>query len=688
MSFDPVTPGHLRRRAVIYIRQSSPHQVLTNRESLRLQYALRQRARELGWRDADIEVIDCDLGRSGAAAEHRVGFKDLVARVTLGEIGLILSVDVTRLTRNCSDWYPLLDLCGYRDCLIADREGAYDPGTQNGRLLLGLKGTISEMELHTPRARLTAGLLNKARRGELALTLPVGLVRDPTGAVVKNPDREVQARVALVFSTFLEKRSTGKVLRSFVAGGLTLPRRDRYGDAVWRPPTGHAIRAILTNPAYAGAFVYGRTQTRRPPPPGARPTTRFRPRAEWRIMVKDVYPAYVDWATFERIEAILRDNHADYTRNQTRGIPRQGGALLHGIVWCGACGHKITVQYKGRTRYICNQLHRALGAPRCQNIRSDPVDAAVAAAFLEAVAPAELEAWERADAARHRADEALRKAAAQQVERLRYRAALAERQFNRVDPDNRLVAAELERRWEAALRELRDAEQALAGRTGGHDRPAPPSAEIRAAFAGVVGRLPDLWRDPRLSHAHRKALLRCLVDKVVLERVAPDRVAARIIWRGGADTTLTVDTSARALRDLSGIVAMEARVAELARAGLPDAEIASLLAREGFRSPLRDLVLTSTVRKLRLRAGILRWPEGRRRRRAVPGWLTVPQLAERLEVEPAWIHHRIRNGTVAVPRDRSTRMYLFPDAAETVAAFRSLTTGQLKHLDFCHAGRS
>src|SRR4051812_24001547 len=219
-----VTARHLSRKAVVYIRQSHPHQVLSNQESLRLQYALRQRACDLGWRE--VEVVDVDLGLSGAAAEHRRGFKDLIARVTLGEVGIILSYDVTRLTRNCSDWYPLLDLCGYRECLIADRDGVYDPGTQNGRLLLGLKGTISEMELHTLRARLTAGLLSKARRGELALRLPAGLARDPTGAVVKSPDREVQARIALVFATFLEKRSAAKVLRTLLAEGLALPRRD------------------------------------------------------------------------------------------------------------------------------------------------------------------------------------------------------------------------------------------------------------------------------------------------------------------------------------------------------------------------------------------------------------------------------------------------------------------------------
>src|SRR5215217_322423 len=226
MTSDLVMPRHLCRKAVIYVRQSTPHQVLSNQESLRLQYALRQRARDLGWNDADIEVIDADLGQSGAAAEHRLGFKDLIARVTLGEVGLILSYEVTRLARNCLDWYPLLDLCGYRQCLIGDRDGVYDAGSANGRLLLGLKGTISEVELHTLRGRLTAGLLSKAERGDLALALPAGLVRGAQGAVTKDPDHAVQGCVALVFSSFLEQRSAAKVMRSLRARGLNLPRRE------------------------------------------------------------------------------------------------------------------------------------------------------------------------------------------------------------------------------------------------------------------------------------------------------------------------------------------------------------------------------------------------------------------------------------------------------------------------------
>src|SRR3954447_21530109 len=244
---------HLARRAVIYIRQSTPHQVLTNQESLRLQYDLRRRALDLGWREEDVEVIDSDLGLSGAAAAHRAGFKDLIARVTLGQVGIVLSSEVTRLARNCSDWYPLLDLCGYRHCLIGDRDGVYDPGSANGRLLLGLKGTISEVELHTLRGRLTAGLLSKAERGELTLLLPTGLVRGASGVVTKHPDCEVQARIGLVFSAFLELGSVGKVIRWFRDRGLTLPRLDRFGEVVWRTPSEGMIASVLKNPAYAGA---------------------------------------------------------------------------------------------------------------------------------------------------------------------------------------------------------------------------------------------------------------------------------------------------------------------------------------------------------------------------------------------------------------------------------------------------
>ena len=501
MRSELITDRHLARCAVIYVRQSSPHQVLTNQESLRLQYDLRQRALGLGWRDEDVEVIDADLGLSGAAATHREGFKDLIARVTLGQVGVVLSSEVTRLTRNCSDWYPLLDLCGYKDCLIADRDGVYDPGTTNGRLLLGLKGTISEVELHTIRARLTAGLLNKAARGDLALILPAGLVREAGGVVVKNPDREVQARLDLIFATFLRVRSASKVLRALNERGLSIPRRGRFGDTVWRSPTVPAILAVLKNPAYAGAFVYGRSRSVRTTLT-ARAAQKKLPREQWRVVVRDKYPAYVSWDTFEKIQDMLRDNYAEYSRNKTRGVPRDGAALLHGVVYCGACGHKMVVQYKSGSRYICNYLRQQHGVPVCQYIPTNPVDAEAVAAFFKALAPAELDAFAQAMAVRCAADEAALKAQAQQVERLRYRAALAERQFDQVDPDNRLVAAELERRWEETLRDLRQAEVLLAtaGQDAGRVVPFVVGPDLQAAFAEVGRRLPDLWQPARPDH--------------------------------------------------------------------------------------------------------------------------------------------------------------------------------------------
>jgi DNA invertase Pin-like site-specific DNA recombinase len=683
MHSELISPGHLARRAVIYIRQSTPNQVLTNQESLRLQYALRQRAVDLGWHEADVEVIDQDLGESGASAANRAGFKDLLARVSLGEVGIVLSYEVTRLTRNCSDWYPLLDLCGYRQCLIGDRDGVYDPGSANGRLLLGLKGAISEVELHTLRGRLMAGLLAKASRGDLALPLPVGLERDPTGAVVITPDREVEDRLRLVFSTFLERRSAQAVLRVFLARNLALPRREGgRGGLCWRPPTKHAICRILRNPAYAGAFVYGRTAAARPPG-GGRARVRTRPRDDWRVVVRDRYPAYISWDVHEAIVAMLQDNHADYRRRGTRGVPRDGAALLHGLVYCGICGHKMTVQYHNRPRYICRSLEYDRGLPRCQNVLAGPVDALVTTAFLEAVAPAELDAWERAEAARRESEVALRRAAAQQVERLRYRALLAERQFDKVDPDNRLVAAELERRWEAALCELRAAEQALAAQESGPAGEAGTGGtapdQLRALLTEIQQNLPPLWADPRLAPAQRKALLRCLVDKVVLERTAADRVSVRIVWCGGDWTELTADTGGRALRELSGIADMERCVATMARAGSRDADIAAALDAKGYCLPHGRPVSSSTVRKLRLAQGIRYRPEVRH---LVRGALTLPQVAEAIGVPQQWVHHRIRNGAVHVALDPEHKLYLFPDEPATIDAFRKLVAGEVKQIDF------
>jgi excisionase family DNA binding protein len=675
-----VTARHLSRKAVVYIRQSHPHQVLSNQESLRLQYALCQRACDLGWQEADVEVVDADLGLSGAAADHRRGFKDLIARVTLGEIGIILSYDVTRLARNCSDWYPLLDLCGFRQCLIADRDGVYDSGSANGRLLLGLKGTISEVELHTMRGRLTAGLLNKAERGDLAMHLPAGLARDAGGAVVKDPDREVRDRIVLVFTSFLEQGSVGKVMRIFASRKLGVPRCDRFGEAVWRPATLDRITRILKNPAYAGAFVYGRTRSRHARYPNGKLMTEPCPMAEWKIVVQGKYPADITWESFERIQAMLHDNHAEYDRNRTRGVPRDGAALLQGIVWCGQCGHKMAVQYRGSNRYICNYLHRSQGDPICQHLPADPIDARVVAAFFAAVTPAELEAWARARDAKHQADEALDRAEAQQIERLRYQALLAERQFNKVDPDNRNVAGELEHRWELALRDLHQAEDALSRHRAARAEPQMLSDEDRERFLALGPRLPALWEEPDMTRDRRKALLRSLIDKVVLRRAAVDRINVRIVWRGAEISELEVAVAVYTHRVLPRGAEMEARLLDLARQGVDDATIAAQLTAEGHRSARCGHVPVDTVRHIRESHRVLRdWRPTHPWH--IPGWLTMAELARKLQVSRDWIERRIRNGKIAAVRDAETRRFLFPDTDDTLARFEALKSGAVDHLD-------
>lgn len=681
MKSELIMPTHLARKAVVYIRQSTPHQVVSNQESLRLQYALRQRARDLGWREADIDVIDSDLGLSAASTAQRSGFKELVGRVGLSEIGLILSIDVTRLARNCSDWYPLLDICGLRGCLIADRDGVYDPGSANGRLLLGLKGTISELELHTIRSRLTAGLLAKAGRGELALSLPIGLVRDPSGIVVKDPNVEVQERLELVFQTFLEFRTIAKVMRVLNERGLDLPRRDRFGDVRWARATVAAVSAILKNPAYAGAFVYGRTRMRTAAREGGSPVKTPRPIEEWRIVVKDRYPAYVDWPTYERIRAIIRDNRAECMRTKTRGAPRDGELLLHGIAWCARCGHKMYVRYKGGGEYVCNHLRTQQGLPTCQHIRASQVDGAVADAFLTALAPAELDALSRACRTQHQTDSALRSSAERQIERKRYAAALAERQFNRVDPDNRLVASELERRWEAALIEVRQAEEALAQLAA----PKPLSQRMIGKPLGdkivvLAGRLPHIWADPATTDAQRKALLRCLVEKVVLDRGERDVALVRIVWRGGATSDLAVKMRVNAVAKLTKGEEMRGRALELARSGIPDDEIAAILSSEGHRSPnCTDRVLPITVQRLRLGAGIkmstqrTRWDHDQ-------SLLSATEVAAKLSIPVNWLYVQIRRKRLLIDR-QPNGAYLFQDTPFVIEAVRDLRNRVVDRID-------
>jgi hypothetical protein len=479
----------------------------------------------------------------------------------------------------------------------------------------------------------------------------------------------------------LQVKTACQVVRCFHDRHLLLPRKDRFGDLVWRQPTVPAILGILKNPAYAGAFVYGRTRT---VPQARAPHQRVQkllPMDQWKVCHRDKYPAYIDWATFEKIQGMLRDNHSAYDRNQTRGVPRSGKALLHGLVYCGQCGHKLVVQYKGRACYLCNALRQHYQVPVCQNLPTDPIDAHVVAAFLQALSPVELDLYDQAVAALQYDAEQMRQAQQQQLERLRYQARLAERQYHQTDPDNRLVASELERRWEAALRELRDAEARLQQEQQQPGVAEALSPEERKAFLQAGKKIPELWRQGCLTPPQQKAFLRCLIDKVVVHRSALDTLQVRIVWRGGDTTTAALPVPVGALARLSSATELEKEIVRLAQAGHTDAEISDLLTRQGYRSPKHATVLPSTVRILRLRHRVFR-ERNQSHPRRIPGHLTVPQLARALGITRYWIHDRIHNGTIQIVRDRRTNLYLFPDQPKTITLFKQLQAGKVHKLRF------
>lgn len=683
-SSDLVTPDHLARWAVIYIRQSSPQQVINHQESLRLQYNLRQRAVACGWPESLIDVIDCDLGQTGRTTRGRVGFAELISRVTLGEVGVIFAYDVTRLARNCTDWYQLLDLCGFRTCLVGDQDGICDPATANGRLLLGLKGLISELELHTLRARLTAGLRNKAQRGELALSLPVGLVRDLAGRVVKHPDREVRERLDLVFATFLRVKSLHGVVRELAAARLLLPRRERGRDdgaVIWRRPTAAALSSLLRNPAYAGTFVYGRTRFR-PRVAGGPCRKHPLPPEQWQFVVPDKYPAYIDRDTYATIQAMLHDNYQEYARRRTRGITRNGAALLQGLACCGHCGNKMTVQYHAAPRYICNHHKMQSGGRECQRMPIPAVDAWVVQSFWEALAPAELDRYDQAVAALDEQRRHLQRARDQQMQRLRYEARLAEKQYRLVDPENRLVAAELERRWEQALAAVRQAEEesAVAG------PPFEPLTEDLRARLGEIGpTLQEQWDSGALTNARKKELLRVLIDKVVLRRPAADKCEVRIIWKGGDCTTAELPLPVVTYAEMTDGGDLIAEVVRRARAGEPDERIAAALTAAGHHSPLKAALSVDTVRRIRLHHGIYtRVAEFHRH--GLPGWITLGEAVKRLGEHTGWAYYLIRKKRLVVERDPEVGLYLVPDNKGVLKRLKEVLRG--KRLSLTIARRS
>jgi DNA invertase Pin-like site-specific DNA recombinase len=537
---------HLGRDAYVYVRQSTLTQVREHTESLVRQYELRERAVALGWDAHQVRVIDADLGRSGAEATAREGFKGLVADVGLGRAGIVFGIEVSRLARNNADWYQLLDLCALTDTLIGDADGVYHPGDFNDRLVLGLKGTMSEAELHLIRSRLTAGLRHKAARGELRQWLPVGFDYDEAGAVVISADEAVAEAIATVFRRFTELGSARQVLLSLRGDGLLLPRRPtRTGRVHWQAATYPAVHDLLTNPVYAGAFVFGRTRAEKRIDPAGRVVSRtvLLPREQWAVLIPDHHTGFIDWVTYEANTAALRANWRA-PRGSGGGAAREGSALLQGRIRCGKCGRMMQTGYSGVKgncpRYVCARAKQLYGGEKgCQSLGGRRLEQRVLDEVFTVLAPAALTATARALTDAEQAHTATLHAFELAAERARYEAGRARRQYDAVEPENRLVARTLERALEAKLAAQRQAERDLI--TQQARRPAQLTDEELAWLSRAGADVRAIFNAPGTTFRERKQLIRAILTEVVVTVDATARTAAiRIVWQGGACTELTM----------------------------------------------------------------------------------------------------------------------------------------------------
>jgi DNA invertase Pin-like site-specific DNA recombinase len=639
-----ITETHRRRRAVVYVRQSTLGQVERNVESTARQYALRERAVELGWPPGSVVVVDGDLGRSGACSDGRFGFKELVAEVGLGHVGLILALETSRLARSSADWHQLLDLCALTQTLIADADGVYSPGEFNDRLLLGLKGTMSEAELHLIRARLDGGLRNKAARGELRLALPVGLDRDDDGRIVLCPDEQVRHAIERVFVLWRRLGSARQVVFELIAEGQQLPRRTVGQRRIrWARPSYGAVHDFLTNPTYAGAFVFGRKRREKRLDEQGRVRVHDREVAmeQWSVCLPEHHPGYVSWPEYLQTRERLRSNVRP--RGEGGGAAREGAALLQGLARCGRCGRRMQVSYAGTggtvRRYACLRGHVLHATDQtCQSLGGGRLDKAVAAAFLEAVTPAGVAAT--AGAVGQLADQHDDRLAGQRlaVERAEFEADRARRQFDACEPEHRLVARSLERSLEDALATVEREQGKLAALE--RARPAPLTDDERAALARLARDLPRMWNAATTTDRDRKELLRTLVGDVVITVHAADKRAdVEICWEGGARSELAVPLNARGperRRLPEDTVELIRRLA----AHHPDHQIASILARNGHRTGTGLAFTASRVRSARQRAGIPAAPPPDPTSQLV----TINQAATQLGVSLFTIRRWLRDG--------------------------------------------
>jgi DNA invertase Pin-like site-specific DNA recombinase len=652
-----VSGEHLARAAYLYVRQSTLRQVKDNTESTERQYALRQRAVQLGWSAEQIIVIDSDQGQSGASSSGREGFQRLVADVGLGKAGIVLGLEVSRLARNNADWHRLLEICALAGTLICDEDGLYDPADFNDRLLLGLKGTMSEAELHFIRARLQGGILSKARRGELPMPLPVGLVTDPSGKVVLDPDSAVQQALAHLFQTFERTGSARAVVQTFNREGLLFPARVRAGahkgELTWAPLTHWRVLRTLHNPGYAGAFAYGQRRTRKTP--GGKTTTRSVPREQW-MLIKDAHAGYITFEQYERNLKTLAANATAHGTDRAAGPAREGAALIQGLAICGQCGRRMTVRYHARrgTRvpdYQCVGDSIQNGSSRCLVIPGAAgVDEAIGKLLLDTVTPLALEVALGVQAELEaRAGEAdrLRRT---HVERAHQRAELARRRYLAVDPDNRLVADTLEADWNDTLRALQAAQDEYERQTAAAN--AALTEERMQQIRQLASDFPKLWNDPATPPRERKRIARLLIEDVTLART--DQIHVHVLFRGGQTTTLTIP---RALNAWEARQTPADTLAEIDRLldEHTDAEVAAALNQTGHRSGTNKQFTRTMIVKLRDSNDL----PSHHQRLLARGLLTQQQTAQRLGVSPKTIHAWRRAGLLNAQRANDKNDWLY-----------------------------
>jgi len=650
---DKITRQHQQRLAIVYVRQSTPQQVERNQESTKLQYALVDRAFHFGWARETIVTIDDDLGRSGSSVEGRLGFQRLVAEVGLGHVGLVLGIEMSRLARSCRDWRQLLEICALFDTLIADVDGVYDPANYNDRLLLGLKGTMSEAELHILQARMLAGRNAKARRGELGKPLPMGYLRRPSGEVALDPDEQAQSVIRLVFALFERIRTVSGVLRYLVENDIKMPVRlaggPGKGELQWRRPSRASLGDLFGNPIYAGVYVYGvRPIDRRRHKPGRPSSGRRPPRPEnAEVFLPDRLPAYIGWEQFERNQQQIRAN-----RTSERGPVRAGAALLSGLIVCGRCGLRMTAAYNNAghaARYQCIGARTSYDAPSCQTLKAAPVDDEVARLILKALEPAAVEASLAAALDLEAERKALDQHWGHRLERAQHRVDQARRRYASVEPENRLVARTLEQDWEAALGEkarlLTDHERFL------QERPEAPTPAELAAIRDLTQDLPALWRAETTTGQERQTIARLLLERVIVAVLGDsEQVRLECHWQGGNRTSLQIVRPVAKLKALSTYPELVARACELHRQGRNCVAIAAILNEQGWRPPKRRATFNGPmVRRVLIGAGRIEAKRGSAK--AVPHrrpdeW-TINELAAEIGAPPATIYHWVQKGRLS-----------------------------------------